>query len=113
MLVDRGIVHEHHDVLVLGFFVRSELLQQPMQEVVEHYRVSPSLRDLRRHHAVLSQCGYHGERVRCVLLGALLPLDPRHLQRVIDIARYLSPIDQPALCTVGLALCGYSNRPAC
>jgi hypothetical protein len=61
VFVDRGVVHEHNDVLMLGPLVDSKLCQQPVQEVVEYYRIGPSFRDLRCHYTVLSQSCYHGE----------------------------------------------------
>ena len=63
VLVDRGVVHEDHDVLVLSLLVNPQLLQGPVQEVVEHYRVGASLSDLGRDHAVLGHSSDHRERV--------------------------------------------------
>ena len=48
VLVDRGVVHQHHDVLGLSRLVGAQLRQQPVQEIVEHHRVGAALRDLRR-----------------------------------------------------------------
>ena len=74
VLVNRGVVHEDHDVLVLGLLVNPQLLQGPVQEVVEHHRVGASLSDLGRDHAVLGHSSDHRERVAGQFLGPLLAL---------------------------------------
>jgi hypothetical protein len=90
VLVDRGVVHEHDHVFIFRVLVCAELRQQPVQEVFEYYGVCPAFRDLCRHHGVLSQCRYHRERIRCVFLCTLLPLDPGHLEWIANMPRNLS-----------------------
>ena len=51
-LVDRGVVHEHDDVLSLGARVYPQLVKDPVQEVVEHHCVGAALGDLRSQHAL-------------------------------------------------------------
>ena len=59
VFVNSCVVHEDHDVLRLRVFVRTELVQSTVQEVVEHYGICASLSDLRGDNTVLSDCSDH------------------------------------------------------
>ena len=53
MLVNTGVVHQYHYLLVLRVPVGAKLVKSTMQEVVENNVVSAALCDLRRYDTVL------------------------------------------------------------
>lgn len=61
MLVDARVVHQHHDLLRLGFSIHAKLVQHTMQEVVEHNMVRPPFCDLGCDDTVSSDRRYHGQ----------------------------------------------------
>ncbi len=79
VFVYSGVVHQDNDLFGLRVFVHTELVQCPVQEVVEHDSVGAALRYLCRYHAVVCHGCYHGERVASVLFGPFLPLQKCHL----------------------------------
>ena len=46
MVVNSSVVHQDYNLLRLGFFVDSELLQRPVKKVIKHYMICASLRYL-------------------------------------------------------------------
>ena len=59
VLVDAGIVHQDHYLLRLRLLVYTELVEDPVKEVVEHHCVGPSFSDLCSYDAVLSHSRDH------------------------------------------------------
>lgn len=93
VLVDRGVVHEHDDLLPLRLLVDSEFVQCPVQETIKDHVIGPSLGDLGRYHAVYSHGCDHREGVARLLDSPFVPLKKCHLlgqtQTRVEILRYL------------------------
>ena len=52
VLVNRSIIHQYNDVLVFDIGSLTQAVQCPVQEVLEYYRISPTLSDLHGDHSI-------------------------------------------------------------
>jgi hypothetical protein len=71
MMVELGIVHEQHDVLVLGCRICSQTVQHVVQHTLEKSRVVVAVDDLAANYTVLADCSNEGEG-ELLLFGRVL-----------------------------------------